>query len=280
MDISTTGAGSALIPAKTEQDTGFQGFGKDGFTFFDFLDIINPLQHIPIVNTAYRSMTGDEIDPASKIIGGSLFGGPIGGVAAVADVAIEEATGKDVGQHALALFDGEETEQIASLDTNKPPGNSALAFAPGPGVDISQWAANAGTGGIDWRDNLKSQWDNAQTSPQQVAELSTQAAAAPITSAQLNSQPAQQTSPQSVQMSNLAALQALSADLKQARATQLVSNYGAIQGDSTRPSTNEPTEAYGRAAQKNDNGMGWFSDKMKAGIEKYQAAGQLKTALN
>ena len=27
----------------------FQAFGADGFTFLDFLDVINPLQHIPLV---------------------------------------------------------------------------------------------------------------------------------------------------------------------------------------------------------------------------------------
>ena len=36
-------------------------FGKDGFTLGDFLDIINPLQHIPVVSTVYRAITGDKI---------------------------------------------------------------------------------------------------------------------------------------------------------------------------------------------------------------------------
>ncbi|MBT5013959.1 MAG: hypothetical protein HON02_05865, partial [Rhodospirillaceae bacterium] len=38
----------------------FHAFGADGFTFLDFLDIINPLQHIPVVGSLYRDMTGDE----------------------------------------------------------------------------------------------------------------------------------------------------------------------------------------------------------------------------
>ena len=47
----------------------FKPFGQDGMTFLDFLDIINPLQHIPLVSTIYRKITGDTIDPASRIAG-------------------------------------------------------------------------------------------------------------------------------------------------------------------------------------------------------------------
>lgn len=80
-------------------------FGEDGLTFGDVLDLINPLHHIPIVSTLYRSLTGDTISPASRIAGGGLFGGPIGLVAAVVNTAIAERSGKDVGEHVLALFD-------------------------------------------------------------------------------------------------------------------------------------------------------------------------------
>lgn len=92
---------------KTDDITGkseeFQAFGDDGLTFWDFLDIINPLQHIPVISTFYRSITGDEIDPAAKIAGGALYGGPIGAIASLIDVAVEHGTGKDIGEHALAM---------------------------------------------------------------------------------------------------------------------------------------------------------------------------------
>lgn len=55
-------------------------FGEDGFTFGDIIDIINPLQHIPIINNIYRNVTGDTIAPAMQVAGGALFGGPIGAV--------------------------------------------------------------------------------------------------------------------------------------------------------------------------------------------------------
>ena len=34
---------------------------------FALLDIVNPLQHIPLVNVAYRALTGDEIYGAARL---------------------------------------------------------------------------------------------------------------------------------------------------------------------------------------------------------------------
>jgi hypothetical protein len=50
---------------------------KDG-SFADFIDIINPLQHIPIVSTLYRSMTGDTIGGPARIHGGAAVWGSRG----------------------------------------------------------------------------------------------------------------------------------------------------------------------------------------------------------
>lgn len=88
----------------------FAFFGNDGFTFLDFLDVINPLQHIPFVGTAYRELTGDTIDPGARIAGGTLFGGPIGAAVSVANVAIQYNTGKDMGEHVVALFEGDRAD--------------------------------------------------------------------------------------------------------------------------------------------------------------------------
>lgn len=86
-------------------DEPFSLWGSDGLTFGDILDIINPLQHIPIVSTIYRAITGDDIAAAPKIAGGALFGGVIGLVVSIIDTAIEQITGQDTGEHLLALFD-------------------------------------------------------------------------------------------------------------------------------------------------------------------------------
>ncbi len=107
-------------------------FGEDGFTFGDFLDIINPLQHIPIVGTVYRAMTGDKIDPGARIAGGGLFGGPIGLVASLVSGMVEESTGKDPGEHALAALG------IDLAPRDEAQTMVAAASQPGPASRIAQ----------------------------------------------------------------------------------------------------------------------------------------------
>lgn len=87
---------------------------SEGFTFWDFLDVINPLQHIPVVNTIYREMTGDEIKAPAKMIGSAIIGGPIGLAVAMVDSAIENSTGKDLGGHTMAMFRGDNQSDTPS----------------------------------------------------------------------------------------------------------------------------------------------------------------------
>lgn len=114
--------GEASDARETEraQEKSSQHFG-----FFDFLkaiiDIINPLQHIPVISTIYRHVTGDEISPLARIAGDALYGGPIGAAVAVANVAVESHTGKDIGENMLAMVTGDKDEkspatQVAQAD--------------------------------------------------------------------------------------------------------------------------------------------------------------------
>ena len=122
-------------------------FGKDGFGFFDFLDIINPLQHIPILSGLYRKITGDEISPGSRLIGGSLFGGPIGFAAALANVVVEDASGSDIGGHVFAMVDGggEEPDftpaQVASAAPFGGGAASGVDASPLPGASVPPFGA-------------------------------------------------------------------------------------------------------------------------------------------
>lgn len=86
-------------------------FGEDGFGFDDFLDIINPLQHIPVISNLYRKFTGDELSPGARMIGGGIFGGGVGLASSVINTAIEAETGKDIGGHVIGFLSGEETPQ-------------------------------------------------------------------------------------------------------------------------------------------------------------------------
>lgn len=99
-------AGSDAAEAKPAAGAGADTagmFGADGFGFDDFLDIINPLQHIPVISTLYREFTGDEIESGARVIGGGIFGGGLGLAAAVVNSAIEAETGKDIGGHVMAM---------------------------------------------------------------------------------------------------------------------------------------------------------------------------------
>lgn len=80
---------------------------SDGPSFSDFLDIINPLQHIPVVSAIYQAVTGDHQGAVSEVVGGILWGGPIGLVGAMADLAVEDGTGKTIGANLASLFTGE-----------------------------------------------------------------------------------------------------------------------------------------------------------------------------
>src|SRR5690348_17165865 len=57
---------------------GLSLWSHGGFSFKDLLDIVNPLQHLPIVGSIYRYLTGDEPAAGTRIIGDALYGGPIG----------------------------------------------------------------------------------------------------------------------------------------------------------------------------------------------------------
>ncbi len=83
------------VSANTGRAEAFKPFGDDGLTFGDIIDMLNPLQHIPIIGSLYRKFTGDMIDPAMKVAGGALFGGPIGAAVSLAAVFVGEAR-KDV----------------------------------------------------------------------------------------------------------------------------------------------------------------------------------------
>ena len=82
-----------------------------GFSFDDFLDTINPLQHLPVVSTLYRELTGDQIEPAARIIGGAVYGGPLGAGLALADTIFEEATGANAGAHIMSWLNGAKPEK-------------------------------------------------------------------------------------------------------------------------------------------------------------------------
>jgi hypothetical protein len=76
---------------------------ETGPSFADLLDALNPLQHIPVVSSIYRAVTGDEIGHAARVLGDALFGGPVGMLMAGINALVKEATGGEPGDHLVAL---------------------------------------------------------------------------------------------------------------------------------------------------------------------------------
>ncbi|MBM3951382.1 MAG: hypothetical protein FJ311_08005 [Rhodospirillales bacterium] len=111
------------------------GLFQDGeFSFADIIDAINPLQHIPIVSTIYRELTGDRIGHGARMAGGMLFMGPLGGLGALANIVVIEASGKDVGEHAVALFkDGSAPATAMAANESNP--KPAVASDRAPSAD-------------------------------------------------------------------------------------------------------------------------------------------------
>lgn len=135
----------------TKIDPGFEAFGDDGFTVLDAIDIVNPLQQLPFIGTVYRKLTGDTLDPFSRVAGSTLFFGPLGAAASAANVVMEVFTGKDVGAHVMAFITEPEDEtgnlEIASLESEINLAGSAPSLMPtAAGTDgmdpVTSWALN------------------------------------------------------------------------------------------------------------------------------------------
>jgi hypothetical protein len=99
------------------------------FSFHDLLDVINPLQHIPIVAPIYRAITGDKIGNVARIVGDGLYGGPLGAASGALDVAVKEVTGKDIGENVIDLVEGKSDKDV--------PATPAAAAHAGLGVTES-----------------------------------------------------------------------------------------------------------------------------------------------
>lgn len=72
----------------------------------DVLDMLNPLQHIPLVSRLYQKLSGDQVKPgAANIMGGTLFGGGLGLASASVNNAVIYETGKDMQGHVIATLE-------------------------------------------------------------------------------------------------------------------------------------------------------------------------------
>lgn len=114
--------------------------GKQGFSFGALIDIINPLQHIPVISSIYRRITGDELGPVSRVAGGGLFFGVIGLAGSMVNAFLEKTTGQDVGDRVLNAALGKKQEaqpdtQIARSPAAEPGFRGTVTVLP-PGNSV------------------------------------------------------------------------------------------------------------------------------------------------
>ena len=113
----TTPTQITIHPPSEPAGNGF--FAENTARIGDALDVINPLQHIPFVNTLYRELTGDTIGAGATIAGGALFGGVFGLFAGLANVIFKDATGESVGDAVVTALRGEHADPNMALAQNE-----------------------------------------------------------------------------------------------------------------------------------------------------------------
>ena len=141
-----TGGGIYRAPniSPLRADMGVASDNDDAtMSFGDFLDMINPLQHIPVLSSLYRSATGETINPVSRIAGDALYAGPLGiasaglaALGAIGDEMITANTGQSTAGNVVASLFGSDTPATThvasanttpSIPTATPPSGDTLA---------------------------------------------------------------------------------------------------------------------------------------------------------
>lgn len=120
----------------------------DGPSFSDVLDILNPLQHIPIINTLYQHLTGDSEGAVADVAGGTLWAGPIGLVSSLIDLSMRSDSGKSASDHLLSWLglEGDDDRDVAVAQKEQAnPANqtNAAAQAVAPAAIANLAAATA-----------------------------------------------------------------------------------------------------------------------------------------
>jgi hypothetical protein len=122
--------------------------GASGLSFGDLIDIVNPLQHLPIISTLYRAITGDTIGTPEKIAGDTLYGGLYGFIGSLADTAFQAITGKNVGDTMLAFLSGG-SDSTSTADASVPASVTSATAISLPTPDLPALITSLSANGVD-----------------------------------------------------------------------------------------------------------------------------------
>ena len=142
---------STASPASAVEQVTVSAPKSDGGGFFHhLLDVINPLQHLPVIGTLYRAITGEHIGPVEKVMGDTLYGGLWGAASSVADLAFEGVTGKSLEDTVLGWFSHDSATRLASVKVAAPNISSSISL---PSADLpalpSMLTASAAPDGLE-----------------------------------------------------------------------------------------------------------------------------------
>jgi hypothetical protein len=140
----------AAAPASSPVDQKAQAKSSDwDFSFHNLLSIVNPLEHLPIIGTIYRAITGTHIGIPERIAGDALYGGLWGAVSGAADAAFEAVTGKDFGSTVLALFTGHHPDSALASNAAVTPPAKLPDPALNPTPDMIALQSSLDRNGVD-----------------------------------------------------------------------------------------------------------------------------------
>ena len=142
---------STPSPASNVEQVTVSAPKSDGGGFFHhLLDVINPLQHLPVIGTIYRAITGEHIGAVEKVMGDTLYGGLWGAASSVADLAFEGVTGKSLEDTVLGWFSHDSGTRLASVKVAAPNISSSISL---PSADLpalpSTLTASAAPDGLE-----------------------------------------------------------------------------------------------------------------------------------
>jgi hypothetical protein len=154
------------------------------FSFDDLLDVVNPLQHIPVVSTVYRELTGDQIGTPARVLGGGLYGGAAGVAGSVANAMLEEASGRDVGGHVMAAvgLGDEDPPAEPGVQTAQATGRADPAARASAGATAAADTTGTAAAGADGADSAAAAAVAGGTASQ-ASQASAAGADAPLTGA-------------------------------------------------------------------------------------------------
>jgi hypothetical protein len=147
-------------PAAAGKPAAGGGFGR---LLAEIRDVLNPLQHLPVLSGLYRALSKDQISPTANLLGGLVYGGPIGAAVAMVQNLANRIAGKDLMASAWQRVVGNPAppasprpdKAIASAPGHAPLAPPAAAHTPRPaqgpaqGRPLLALAEHAATGAQD-----------------------------------------------------------------------------------------------------------------------------------